>query len=48
MTTKAPFRRALRLTILGAYGHSRLREFAFGGVTWHLLQDMTVPVLMSH
>ena len=36
------------LLVMGAYGHSRLREFAFGGVSRHLLRHMTVPVLMSH
>lgn len=36
------------LVVMGAYGHSRLREFAFGGVTLHMLRHMTVPVLMSH
>jgi nucleotide-binding universal stress UspA family protein len=36
------------LLVMGAYGHSRLREFAFGGATRHLLGHMTVPVLMSH
>lgn len=36
------------LLVMGAYGHSRLREFAFGGATRHLLRHMTVPVLMSH
>lgn len=36
------------LIVVGAYGHSRLREFVFGGVTRSLLQHMTVPVLMSH
>lgn len=36
------------LLVMGAYGHTRLREFAFGGVTRHMLQDMTVPVLFSH
>jgi nucleotide-binding universal stress UspA family protein len=39
---------SIDLLVMGAYGHSRLREFAFGGVTRHLLQHMTVPVLMSH
>jgi nucleotide-binding universal stress UspA family protein len=34
--------------ILGAYGHSRLREFILGGVTRSILESMTVPVLMSH
>jgi nucleotide-binding universal stress UspA family protein len=36
------------LLVLGAYGHSRLRELAFGGVTRHVLREMTVPVLFSH
>ncbi len=36
------------LLVMGAYGHSRLREFIFGGVSRHVLQHMTVPVLMSH
>lgn len=36
------------LIVIGAYGHSRLREFVFGGVTRTLLQNMTAPVLMSH
>lgn len=35
------------LLIIGAYGHSRLREKAFGGVTNTILHQMTVPVLMS-
>jgi nucleotide-binding universal stress UspA family protein len=36
------------LIVLGAYGHTRLRESILGGVTKHLLEHMTVPVLMSH
>jgi nucleotide-binding universal stress UspA family protein len=36
------------LLVMGAYGHSRLREFVFGGATRHILEHMTVPVLMSH
>lgn len=35
------------LVVMGAYGHSRLREWAFGGVTRTLLRSMTVPVFMS-
>ena len=29
------------LIVMGAYGHSRLREFVFGGATRHVLDDMT-------
>jgi nucleotide-binding universal stress UspA family protein len=36
------------LLVMGAYGHSRLREMVLGGVTHHILRHMTVPVLMSH
>lgn len=36
------------LIVIGAYGHSRVREIVLGGVTRHLLQHMTVPILMSH
>ena len=34
--------------VMGAYGHSRLREFVFGGASRHMLQHMTIPVLMVH
>jgi nucleotide-binding universal stress UspA family protein len=36
------------LIVAGGYGHSRAREVVFGGVTRTLLQEMTVPVLLSH
>jgi nucleotide-binding universal stress UspA family protein len=36
------------LLVMGAYGHSRMRELLLGGATRSLLQSMTVPVLMSH
>jgi nucleotide-binding universal stress UspA family protein len=36
------------LVIMGAYGHSRLREWVFGGFTQHVLRDADVPVLMMH
>ena len=39
---------AADLIVMGGYGHSRLRELVLGGATRHLLQHMTVPVLMSH
>ncbi|HYD30196.1 MAG TPA: universal stress protein [Azospirillaceae bacterium] len=34
--------------VMGAYGHSRLRELVLGGTTRHVLQYMHVPVVMSH
>jgi len=36
------------LIVMGAWGHSRLRELVLGGVTRTLLESMTVPVLMAH
>jgi len=36
------------LVVMGAYGHSRLREFVLGGATYNMLQHSYVPVLMSH
>lgn len=36
------------LLVMGAYGHSRWRELVFGGATQHILDSMTVPVLLSH
>ena len=35
------------LIVMGAYGHSRVRELMLGGATRTLLESMTVPVLMS-
>jgi nucleotide-binding universal stress UspA family protein len=36
------------LLLTGAFGHSRLKEFLLGGVTYDLLLKLPVPVLMSH
>ena len=36
------------LLVMGAYGHSRLREFILGGATEYVLNDPRVPVLLSH
>jgi nucleotide-binding universal stress UspA family protein len=36
------------LLVMGAYGHSRMRELVFGGVTRHIAGHMTVPTLFSH
>ena len=36
------------LIVMGAYGHSRVREIVLGGATRTVLQSMTMPVLMSH
>jgi nucleotide-binding universal stress UspA family protein len=36
------------LLVMGAYGHSRTREYVFGGATRTIFGSMTIPVLMSH
>jgi nucleotide-binding universal stress UspA family protein len=36
------------LLVMGGYGHSRLREWVFGGVTERVLRAAPVPVLMTH
>jgi len=36
------------LLVMGAYGHSRVRELLLGGATRSVLRSMTLPVLMSH
>jgi nucleotide-binding universal stress UspA family protein len=38
---------AADLLVIGAYGHSRLRENVFGGVTNKALSEMPCPVLLS-
>jgi nucleotide-binding universal stress UspA family protein len=36
------------LLVMGAYGHSRMRELVFGGATRDIARHMTVPTLFSH
>lgn len=36
------------LVVMGAYGHSRLRELVLGGATQSILDHMPVPVLLTH
>lgn len=36
------------LLVMGAYGHSRLRESVLGGATRHMLELAEVPVFMAH
>lgn len=39
---------AAGVIVMGAYGHSRLRELVFGGVTRSMLEEARPPVLMAH
>ncbi len=45
---RAARRHEVNLIVMGAYGHSRLHEWTFGGATRTVLQSMTVPTLLSH
>lgn len=37
-----------RLLAMGAFGHSRLRDFVLGGATKGVLSNLRLPVLLSH
>ena len=39
---------AADLLVMGAYGHTRLREMVFGGATRHVLRETTLPVLFGN
>jgi nucleotide-binding universal stress UspA family protein len=41
-------REEAQLLVMGGYGHSRLREWIFGGFTRHVLSGAPLPVLMMH
>ena len=36
------------LMVMGAFGHTRLRDFVLGGVTNGILRDVRLPILLSH
>jgi nucleotide-binding universal stress UspA family protein len=36
------------LIVIGGYGHSRLREWLLGGVTYDLMHQSPIPILMAH
>jgi nucleotide-binding universal stress UspA family protein len=36
------------MLVMGAYGHSRVRELLLGRATRTVLTSMTLPVFMSH
>lgn len=40
--------RSADLLVMGAYGHSRAREFLLGGATEHTLNSPVCPVFLSH
>mgnify|MGYP000844547876 CR=1 FL=1 len=36
------------ILVMGAFGHSRVRDFVLGGATRGVLDDLLLPVLLSH
>lgn len=36
------------MMVMGAYGHSRMREMIFGGVTKHVIAKANIPILIAH
>ena len=40
--------RGVDLLVMGAWGHSRIREMILGGATREVLAQTTLPVLMAH
>lgn len=46
--TEAATTQHVSLIVMGAYGHSRMREFLLGGLTRQMLKNTTVPLLMAH
>ena len=47
-TLLAAVRERSALLVMGGYGHSRLREWIFGGFTRRVLRGAEVPVLIAH
>jgi nucleotide-binding universal stress UspA family protein len=41
-------RRKTDLIVMGGYGHLRLRERLLGGVTYNLMHEAPIPLLMAH
>lgn len=37
-----------QILAMGGFGHSRLRDFILGGATQGVLNDLRLPVLLSH
>jgi nucleotide-binding universal stress UspA family protein len=40
--------RGADLLVMGAFGHSVVRDFVLGGATEDVLDDLRLPVLLSH
>ena len=40
--------RSADLIVMGGYGHSRLREWLLGGVTYQLMHQAPIPLIVAH
>jgi nucleotide-binding universal stress UspA family protein len=47
-TLLAAAREQAALLVMGGYGHSRVREWIFGGFTQRVLREADIPLLMAH
>jgi nucleotide-binding universal stress UspA family protein len=41
-------RRKADAIVMGGYGHSRLREWLLGGVTYDLMHESPIPIVIAH
>jgi nucleotide-binding universal stress UspA family protein len=40
--------RGAKMLVMGGHGHSRVRDFVLGGATEDVLDDLRLPLLLSH
>ncbi|MBU0835206.1 MAG: universal stress protein [Alphaproteobacteria bacterium] len=45
---ESALRAGANMLVMGAFGHSRIRDFILGGATKGVLADLRMPVLLSH
>lgn len=45
---EAALKAGANMLVMGAFGHSRIRDFILGGATKGVLADLRMPVLLSH
>jgi len=43
-----PKKKGADLLVMGAFGHTRLRDFLLGSATGSVLANPTLPLLLSH
>lgn len=48
MLQQSAIERGCGLLVMGAFGHSRMRDFILGGATEGILGELSLPVLLAH